>query len=127
MVRNEIHRQTEELVTSLTLYLPRLTEALLRAASSIQEGREAEGLSLVAEMTEGFGWVTESLDVLHQAWGEAAPEAHMHVAALNERLSQALAAVETYDLVLLADVLQYELAPEVEAIETWLSGLRQIN
>lgn len=105
----------EEVRETAQTYLPRLQAALESCAHDLQQGREAAALARLVEATDGLEWyagVTAPLRALAEG-GHAMPDVHRHLIDLN-------AALENRDLVLVADILAYDVVP---GIQRWLEFL----
>lgn len=125
---------TVESLAEAESYLPRLADAVARAASCLQRGREGEGIELIQAAMEGFDWLQQLLGAVGRLkaagqgeWltvSEAGLlfEREAELCDLFDGCGEALAAG---DFVLLADRLEYDLVPWLEQLQAELGGLRQ--
>lgn len=105
----------EEVRETARTYLPRLQAALESCAHDLQQGRESAALARLVEATDGLEWyagVTAPLRALAEG-GHVMPDVHRQLVDLN-------AALQNQDLVLVADILAYDLVP---GIQRWLEFL----
>lgn len=95
-------------------YLPRLKEGAITTATRIHEARDQEALELIQDLFQGLEWYTEVLG--HIVWLEPQEQERgsFRLSTLNNILEQLLSAWDVKDLTLLADLLEYELAPELD-------------
>ena len=115
-------------------YLPRLTNAVQRAASLLQRGNEDEGVQLIQASVEGFNWLQQLLsgigglkdagqgDWLTSFETRILLDREGELRALLDRCGEVL---ETGDLILLADYLEYDLAPWLEGLHKEMGQLRE--
>lgn len=102
-----------EAVSEALGYLPRLERGLLAAAEEMRAGREAEAALLLGQAAEGLEWLVEVLRaaaVMVAGGGAGAVE---RLSNISKRLQEVLGAWEAKDLTLVADLLEYDLAPLV--------------
>lgn len=104
--------------------LPRMEAALREASDFLRQGEEQRGLLLLGQVTEGLEWYTRFLEALAGGDGATAVGARQFLSGLEESLKRTLEAWEQSDYSLLADLLEYELAPNLSAGQDWLKVIR---
>ncbi|GEM_PF-3838448 len=116
-----------ETTLSCKEYLPRLMEGCVGAAAAIQQGREAQALQTIHQLVEGVQWYDEFLRQIEALHPPAGNDVRIRLDLLQGALGQLMSSLERQDLTLVADVLEYELAPELQAglgfVEVLLAGL----
>lgn len=117
----EVHVMTQsvgELIASTLQsaneYLPRLDSSSVQAAILLHEGRERDAFGLVAQLVEGLQWYAEFLASVTTLMPNEAEWASERLAALGNVLENVLGSWEVRDYTLLADLLEYELSPELK-------------
>lgn len=115
----------EETLAEAADYAARLGAALAEAAAALQRGDVADGTGLLSETLDGLGWLQQVLDRLaglaeqgRAPWiaGEDAADLRRWGDGMVERVAACCRALESGDLVLVADRLEFDLAE-------WLAGL----
>lgn len=115
LVVSTLEELVEEVRDTARTYLPRLQECLDACARDLQRGRESAALGSLMEAADGLEWyagVTAPLRVLAED-GQTMPDVRKQLADLNEALAN-------QDLVLVSDILAYDLVP---GIQRWLEFL----
>lgn len=108
----------DALETAIT-YLPVLKEGLLETAGLFQEGRDGEGIAKYLEALSGMGWLchvlagVDSCAAVEENLRGAFKKDHQNYEQILRDLTQAW---ENRDYVLIADLMEYELAPFVEGL-----------
>lgn len=108
-------------------YLPRLDSGGVRAATLIHEGREREAFELVAQLVEGLEWYAQLLGNLSQLLPQEEQRASELLTALGNVLEELARSWEAQDHTLLADLLEYELPPEIEKGLEYVEELIRTN
>lgn len=106
-------------------YLPRLDAGGVRAATLLQEGRESEAFELVGQLVEGLEWYSEFLGKVGQLLPQEERRASGRLTALGAVMDQMLQSWEGRDHTLLADLLEYELSPELQKGLQFVESLAQ--
>jgi len=126
----EVHVKTQSIaellastIESALEFLPRLVAAAIEAAELLQQGRMQDAFTLMGKLIEGVQWYTEFLSGLSKLLPSAAPWARERLTSLNEVMKQVLHCWEAQDQTLLADLLEYELAGEMEKGVEYLPSL----
>ena len=101
----------DELYQSAVDYLPKLTKGLMAIAELIRSGNEAEGAYFFVKATDGLRWLTGFLRNIKSC-------DYKEIEELGNYLSSLLDAWENGDYVLIGDLLEYELVPLVEHVNT---------
>lgn len=130
----QIHVKTQSVaevmasaVQSAREYLPRLDAGGVQAATLLQEGREQEAFSLVGQLVEGLQWYSEFLGNVATLIPQEERWASERLTALSNVLEQLLQSWESHDHTLLADLLEYELPPELQRGLEYVEALSQSN
>lgn len=96
-------------------YLPRLQEGAVSVAADFHQGRQAEAFDTMNDLIEGLNWYTEFLRNILTLRPREGERAASCLSSLNRILAELVGAWERQDFTLLADLLEYELVPELEA------------
>lgn len=104
-----------ETAASCREYLPRLIEGSMKIATQLQQGQPKEALGSIPDLIDGLQWYSEFLAYVASLAPEEKEPAQERVFSLNGILEQLVASLEGSDLTLLADLLEYELVPELES------------
>lgn len=123
VVTKSVQRLLLETLTECQNYLPRLVDGALLSAKRIHRGREREASALVENLVDGLQWYFEILLHTASVWSAAEDELSKHLSSLNGILETMVTAWETHDYALTADLLEYELAAELEAGLEFVDGL----
>ncbi len=106
----------EEAIEDGRVYLPRLKEGLAEVVTMLQEGREGEGINLFIRSLEGLEWLETVFSGIEHFQGRSIFEDEQ--GNINTRYRQALAdlleAWENRDMVLISDLLEFEVVPVIE-------------
>jgi|ADurb_Gly_01_Slu_FD_contig_51_1278082_length_683_multi_6_in_0_out_0_1 hypothetical protein len=112
-------------------YLDDLGRLLFTASGQFRVGNGAEANSSLAELVSGLGLLVQTIDTVSTAMGagfDASLPGNQSLQilanSLNAVLREILHAQERKDLVLLADLLEYELAPYLEGWKGIFASLR---
>ncbi len=100
------------LETAVT-YLPILRSGLTDAAALFQEGREGEGISKFLEAVPGLEWLGQILSGAAMFLDSSISQDSFRdsAAGYSKKLEELLEGWQNRDYVLIADLLEYELAP----------------
>lgn len=108
-----------ETMQSLGEYLPRMVNGCREITNNLQVGNEATALSQMPQFVEGLQWIFEAITgiqkngLLHE----------IDFGSLQEYFNGVVNSLEIKDYVLLADLLEYEIAPVLEEWNTVISGV----
>ena len=102
-----------ELYKSAVDYLPKLAKGLMAVAELMHSGNDADGAYFFIKATDGLRWLAGFLRNM-TAFD------YKEIEELGNYLSSLLEAWENEDYVLIGDLLEYELAPFVEQVNTCL-------
>ncbi|WP_066055877.1 hypothetical protein [Robertmurraya korlensis] len=95
---------------SLKEYFPKLINGSREIAEYLQEGNEAKALSVMPQLVEGLQWVFEAvMGIQNNGFLN-----DINLLDLKDNFQEMVEALEIGDHVLLADLLQYEIAPTLE-------------
>lgn len=103
-----------ETVVTCIEYLPRLIEGGLGITTYIQQGLEREALHAIPDLIDGLRWYSEFLSQLASLRSAERELSEIRLSNLNRVLSALVSALEKSDFTLFADLLEYELIPELE-------------
>jgi len=108
---------TDGLETAVT-YLPVLQSGLTDIAAFLQEGREGEGISKFLQVVPGLEWLGQILSgaelILEDTTSKDSFKAC--AAGYGKKLEELLDGWQNRDYVLIADLLEYELAPFIQEL-----------
>lgn len=103
-----------ETVVTCIEYLPRLIEGGLGITTYIQQGLEREALHAIPDLIDGLRWYSEFLAQLASLRSAERELSEIRLSNLNRVLSALVSALEKSDFTLFADLLEYELIPELQ-------------
>lgn len=98
-------------------YLPKLSRGLTAIAELIRNGNEVVGARFFAQATEGLRWMAGLLTNISLVKAS-------EIEKFGDDLNTLLTAWENEDYVLIADLLEYEMAPFVEKANRALLSFR---
>lgn len=110
-----VKRLLLETALSCRDYLPRLMQGCISTAVQLQRGRQQEAFVALQEIISGLHWYNEFLSQVVCFDLKVHGEARVRLDAFRKVLSQLLPCLEERDFALLADLLEYDLVPELEA------------
>ena len=110
-----VKRVLLEAALSCRDYLPRLRQGCISTAVQLQLGRQQEAFTGLQEIISGLHWYNEFLTQVVSFELRVHDEARVRLNAFRAVLSQLLPCLEERDFTLLADLLEYDLVPELEA------------
>lgn len=106
-------------------YLPRLGDGAVQAATLLQEGRSQQAFGLISLLIEGLHWYSEFLANLATLVPQEQQRVSVRLGELNAAMALVLDAWERQDQTLLADLLEYELSPELHRSLQYVEALSQ--
>ncbi|WP_418791015.1 hypothetical protein [Phosphitispora sp. TUW77] len=108
---------TEGLETAVT-YLPLLQRGLTEIAAFFQEGREGEAISKFQEAVPGMEWLGQILSSAVLFFENNSLQDSFRSSAIDysKKLEDMLEAWQNRDYILIADLLEYELAPFIDEL-----------
>jgi len=117
-------------IQSIVQLLPELTEASIQAADLFRQNKRREAQELLGRLLDGCRWFTDSLGLIKESarrWPDlgldtqffSQPEAQMKASTRD-----VLAALESKDLIQLADILEYDFSNSLGAWAKLLSAVR---
>lgn len=109
-----------ELKKSLVSYLERVENALPDIVSGYRFGNEQQANEQMILLTKGLDWIGEAMDALRGYHSLSIVEIKEFLEELNE-------AFENGDMVLIADLLEYELSPKVQQWRQILVGDEHVH
>ncbi len=106
-----------ELLQTALEYAEKLNQGTIQAAQYYRNGEIAKGHEYVTMITEGLEWLINSLVILKDVLTQ-----EIDVTTINDLIEEYITATENDDIVLMADLLEYEIA---ETIQSWYEVLAQ--
>ena len=100
----------QEMRESVINYIPKLKDGIMEASEFFQKYEENKGTALLVQITEGIKWIIDAVVAIKELKEEKVVE-------VNNKLNEIVDALENEDYILVGDLLQYELLPEIEEIE----------
>lgn len=127
-----VRTQTVEELLAATMqsardYLPKLEAGCTQVATLLHEGRAREALALVAQLVEGLQWYSEVLGNMAALIPGEERNATERLTALEGILQQLMQSLEGQDHTLAADILEYELSPELQQGFEYVDSLSQFR
>lgn len=104
--------EEKEALITVDEYLYKLKDGINNISNLIQEGKEQESFTLIAQVADGLQWVDEAFDVTK--------EYHNYELTLekaNEFIEEISEALENEDYILVSDLFTYEITPIIEALQ----------
>ena len=99
-----------------TNYLPKLKEGILDAADHFRNGDEEKVNNIYQQILNGIEWytdvITKILSIIQQ--DELSKEGQKIIKGLNESLSELMIAYKKDDIILVADILEYEIVDFID-------------
>lgn len=126
MNSEEANKLLDEAIEDGMEYLPRLRNGLSEVAALLQEGREGEGINLFIDSIEGLEWFSSVLAAaVCFREGLVTDNDHENLAVrYRHMLGDLLGAWENRDIVLIGDLLEFEIIP---VIEIFIDRIVQVN
>ncbi|NLG87404.1 MAG: hypothetical protein GX489_09350 [Firmicutes bacterium] len=112
-----INQALAETITSALEYLPQLEETLENTATLIQQGQEKEVGPVINRVIDGLEWYVQLLANIQTL---LEPSKTDRLNSMNTQLGKLVTAWENQDFSLVADLLRYELVPELSSGRRWL-------
>lgn len=108
------HELISETASTCREYLPNLVHGATTIAVHLQQSREREAATLISDFVEGVSWYSSFLAHVGTLVPVYETESNSLLTSLNEVLEHVLSSWEQGDYTLVADLLEYELCPELE-------------
>jgi len=108
-------------------YVPKLEAGAVAAATLFQQGRADEAFVVTRQLVEGLEWYCEFLGSVSTLLPQHERSASARLSSLNAVLEHLVEAWEARDHTLLADLLEYELAAELQTNREYLAELAKFN
>ena len=106
----------EEAIEEGRVYLPRLKEGISEIVTMLQEGREGEGVNLFIQALEGMEWletVLNGIECFNDNTNYKDGQGDI-TTRYRHALADLLEAWENRDMVLISDLLEFEVVPVIE-------------
>lgn len=108
-----------ELIVETDKYLNNMLPEINRLVDEFYQGENQSSWEKFQQLVQGLQWINQMISVINQ--GKYKPENWDQYLGFNESLQQELKSMEealkNSDTILLADVMQYELVPILEAFQ----------
>lgn len=104
-------KQVEEVDKVIIEYIPRLKVGIMEVAELFQKYEENKGTALLCEVIEGLQWFIDTLVIIHKLNEE-------NILEINDKLNEIVTALGNEDYILVGDLLQYEIIPVIEEVES---------
>ncbi|ACQ54122.1 hypothetical protein WBZ18_17930 [Clostridium botulinum] len=101
-----------EALRTASEYILNLKNGIKTASENFQNGNEQEGNDLVPLIADGINWITQVLELTKDVHKK-----EVNFDELNNKLEEIVEAIEFQDFILVGDLFQYEILPEVENME----------
>lgn len=109
---NELLQETQ---TSYYEYVAKLETGCIQIATNIRIGQNEQAFQNIINLTEGFGWLLDvEARMLEQNY-----KINSQITAALDILNEVNDALESGDLVTVADLFEYELAPMFNSAIEW--------
>lgn len=111
-----------EILMTADEYLYKLKNGINVASTYMQEEKEKEAFSIIVEIIDGLGWITEVIRLTKDVVG-----LKIDLSELNEFLEEIVEALENEDFILVGDLFNYEILPILETIHTGIINILKCN
>ncbi|WP_018249190.1 hypothetical protein [Orenia marismortui] len=111
-------------------YIPKLMLGIDDIVNEFNRGNENQAFELLEQALEGFNWLNNAINAFVSNFSKyEIPNFDMKklnniIDAWQENLKELLTAIENQDIVLIADILEYELRP---ILNSYLSVIKEVN
>ncbi|MBP3889437.1 MAG: hypothetical protein J6F30_17565 [Cellulosilyticum sp.] len=106
-----------ELLHTALEYAQRLNQGTIQASQYYRDGQFAKAHEYVAMITDGLEWLVNAVALTQDLLTQ-----EVDVTVVNDLIAEYIEAVENDDIVLMADLLEYEIA---ETIQGWCEVLEE--
>lgn len=103
---------------SLKEFLPKVADTCLVIANDLRSDNEYEAMSEIQEFIEALEWSIQAINGIKSLNYPL----NIETSKMNEHLLEAQEGLEVNDVVLIADMFEYELQP---GIENWIKEVHQ--
>jgi flagellin-specific chaperone FliS len=90
-------------------YLDKLKNGISKVINLLEEEKEGEACNYLADITEGIDWISQVVTLTADIQKEK-----IELGDINEKLTEAVEALENEDYNLLGDIFKYEILPILE-------------
>lgn len=104
--------EEKEALRTVNEYIYKLKDGIKNISDLIQEGREEESFSLVAQVADGLQWVDEAFNATKDYHNK-----ELNLEKINEFIEEIAEALENEDYILVSDLFAYEILPIIEDIQ----------
>lgn len=101
-----------ELLKTTNEYINNLKASISEVIKYLQSGEESKGFALIAEITNALSLVFEALESAKDVLKK-----DIYLQSLSERLGQVVEAIINEDTVLIVDLFEYEIVPELDNLK----------
>ena len=103
---------------SLNQFLPKVADTCLVIANDLRSDHESKATNMIQQFIEALDWSIQAINGIKSLNYPL----NIETTKINEFLKETLEGLEVNDLVLIADMFEYELHPE---IESWIKEIHQ--
>ncbi|OES46056.1 hypothetical protein [Domibacillus iocasae] len=107
-------------VGSLKEFLPKIASACLSIAEELRDNNESEAMKQINQFTDAVDWSIQAINGIKSLNYPL----DINTTGINEFLIEAQEGLEANDLVIVADMFEYEILPQ---IENWLQEVQAIT
>lgn len=103
-----------ETIESIREYVPKLIEAHHKLIQFFREENSLKAFELFPAYTKGLDWMIQAIVLINKQ----TPFFYVDIDSINHFLNEINAGIRNKDLVLVADILEYEITPFFEEVLT---------
>lgn len=92
-------------------YLDKLKSGINKVINLIEEDNEGKACNYLSDITEGIDWISQVITLTADIQKEK-----IELGDINEKLTEAVEALENEDYNLLGDIFKYEILPILESM-----------
>lgn len=119
---NDNEKLQHETLDSVREYLNKLIDGIDACSNNLQINKNDEGIKLLGEIIDGLDWLLNALRLT-----KAAQKNSVDTTEIEEQIRILLEAMENGDIILVSDLLQYEIKPILEKWRIVLADIFRVN
>lgn len=108
--------QIQEIKETYYEYVSKLSNGCLTIANLIRRGNYSDAFESIVAFSEGMQWLLS----VEQALGKQGLHINSRIVEANEFLTEINAALESQDIVTIADLFEYEIQPLFSSATEWV-------
>lgn len=112
-----------ESIDNLTEVLPQLRQDLKQIVDNLQVGQDEQAFTLITQSVDNLQAYMQLLNLLSMYVPEEAENVQKQIELLAHWLQEFMVAWQREDMVLMADILLYEIEPSLQRGQHWLQSL----